>query len=251
MPKPDSTHRFSDRVENYVNYRPSYPAEAIAYLQNRAIAPTSTVADIGSGTGIMTQLLLPHCQAIFAVEPNAAMRSKAEADLGHMAGFQSRSGTAEATGLEANSVDAIVCAQAYHWFDSEATLQEFRRIVRGPRMLFLVWNDRTTKTPFLVHYEALLKEFGTDYTEVNHQRITDAQLRPIFAAQYEKKEFDNEQRLDLYGVKGRLNSTSYVPKPGDPRYEMLMRGVEEAFAQHSENGEVKILYSTTIYSGKI
>ena len=249
MKEINPTGRFTDRVDNYAQYRPSYPDDAIAYITSRGILPSTDVADIGSGTGIMTRLLLPHCRTVFAVEPNEAMRNRAEVELSNQPGFRSISGTAESTGLESASVGAIVCAQAYHWFDSERTRREFRRVLGGPRLLFLVWNNRINDTPFLKRYDELLHQYGSDYAQVNHQRLGDRELESVFSDSYEKAEFANEQRFDLAGVIGRLDSSSYVPPPEDPRHRKLVREVEEAFGRYSSDGTISFHYSTTVYSG--
>src|SRR5579863_1256797 len=114
----NSTTRFSDRVEDYVKYRPHYPKKILSYLQDRyAFGPGWVVADIGSGTGISTELFLRFGNNVFAVEPNLEMRSKAEELLAAHPGFRSVEGTAEATGLPGSSIDLIVAGQAFHWFD--------------------------------------------------------------------------------------------------------------------------------------
>ncbi len=111
------TERFSNRVDNYVKYRPGYPVEVLTYLKDKFnLTAMSTIADIGSGTGIFTKLLLDEGYAVYAIEPNEAMPQAAEATLVSYKNFYSIPGAAEATGLEADSIDLVVCAQAFHWF---------------------------------------------------------------------------------------------------------------------------------------
>ena len=247
----DGTKRFSDRVEDYVKYRPSYPNEAIEYLQTRGLDSRAVVADIGSGTGKLTRRLFPHAGLVYGVEPNDAMREKAEDLLQGVEDFVSVAGTAEATGLADASIDMVVVAQAFHWFDREAAFREFRRILTGPRMLVLIWNRRLRETPFLASYEKLLEAHATDYREVNHQRISDDELADLFLMDYEKREFENEQRFDLESLKGRLLSSSYTPKPGEPGHADLFQGIERLFNEHQENGRVCFKYSTEVYSGRV
>lgn len=244
-------HRFSDRADNYARFRPSYPTPAIEYLLERGINADSNVADIGSGTGILSALLLPHVGRVYGVEPNEAMRAYAEKNLAEHSNFTSIVGAAEKTGLPDASVDAVVVAQAFHWFDHEAAVAEFKRILKGRRMLAVIWNVRLDATPFLREYNRLLERFGTDYREVSHRRITDSQMERLFLDEFEKREFENRQTLDLEGLKGRLFSSSYTPLPGEDGYDQLAHGVEEAFTKNKKDGVVTFGYSTHVFSGVV
>lgn len=163
MPSP--TDRFSDRVENYVRYRPSYPAAVLDVLREEiGLTPDWSIADVGSGTGISAALLLDNGNEVFAVEPNGPMRAAAEKLLAPYPKFHAVDGTAEATTLDARSVDAVVAAQAFHWFDPAAFGGECRRILKPNGWAVLLWNARRLDaTPFLRGYEELLQKYGTDY----------------------------------------------------------------------------------------
>src|ERR1700719_3429512 len=126
MPASNATSRFSDRVENYVRYRPGYPPQAFRELQARCgLMPGHAVADIASGTGIWTRLLLENGNPVFGVEPNSEMRKAGEGLLARFPKFNSVAGTAEATTLADQSVDFVTAAQAAHWFDREQSRREF------------------------------------------------------------------------------------------------------------------------------
>src|SRR5579864_3729802 len=141
MLKAEPTQRFSSRVENYVRFRPSYPPETIAVLRDECgLTADSTVADIASGTGIFTRLLLQNGNRVFGVEPNEKMRRAGEEYLAAYSNFTSIAGTAEATTLPRHSVDLITCAQAAHWFNREKALREFQRILKPAGYLVLIWN---------------------------------------------------------------------------------------------------------------
>jgi len=176
MPASNATSRFSDRVENYVRYRPGYPAGALQLLQAECgLAPAHVVADIASGTGIWTRMLLENGNPVYGVEPNAEMRQAGERLLASFPNFTSVAGKAEATTLAGSSVDFVTAAQAAHWFDRESSRQEFARILRPGGWLVLLWNERVTDaTTFLRAYEQLLLTYGTDYELVRHERTTDA-----------------------------------------------------------------------------
>ncbi len=251
---PEPTRRFSDRVENYVRYRPSYPAGVIATLRERAgLGPGAVVADVGSGTGIFAQLLLPHCLRVFGVEPNAAMRGAAENLLAGVPNFTSQSGTAEATGLSDGSVDLITAAQAFHWFEVPACRREFARILRPGGRVALIWNERLTDaSPFLMDYEELLRKHATDYAQVDHTRVDETALSAFFGpAGLFTAEFPNEQHFDLVGLEGRLLSSSYAPNVGQPGHDAMMAALAGLFARHQQQGRVALLYRTELHIGRL
>ncbi|MFQ6113303.1 MAG: class I SAM-dependent methyltransferase [bacterium] len=167
------TGRFSDRVQYYIKYRPQYPEEVIELLTLECeLEKCSIVADIGSGTGILTQLFLEKGNTVFAVEPNKEMRAAAETLLSKYGCFNSVNGTAEDTTLEQHSVDLVTAGQAFHWFDLEKTRQEFLRILQPNGWVALIWNDRKTDTtPFLEAYEQLLNTYSIDYKKVDHKKL--------------------------------------------------------------------------------
>ncbi len=249
----DPTKRFSTRVDTYVKYRPGYPPGVLlSLIEDCHLLRTSPVADIGSGTGILTKLFLDHGNPVFAVEPNPEMRGTAETLLGGYSNFSSVAGRAEATGLLDQSVEFVTAGQAFHWFDLEAAGSEFRRILRPDGWVVLVWNQRETEaTPFLRAYEALLGNFGTDYERVDHtRRITDQVLQEFYGAGYESRSFPNEQKLNFEGAKGRLLSSSYTPEPGHPDYEAMLAELRTIFEKHATNGRVRFLYTTRMYYGR-
>ncbi len=251
---PDPTQRFSDRVENYVKYRPSYPAALIDCLRQHAgLSGASAVADIGSGTGIFTALLLPAAGQVFAIEPNAAMRAAAERDLGARPGFVSVDGTAEATALPARSVDLITAAQAFHWFRIPECRAEFSRILRPGGRVALIWNERLTDTtPFSIAYEDLLKTAATNYDQVDHRRIDHAAMTRFFAPHgHEEHTFPNAQTFDRAGLMGRALSSSYIPNVGQPGHREFFAKLEQIFRDHATNGQVAFQYVTRVYLGRL
>jgi SAM-dependent methyltransferase len=247
------TARFSDRVENYVRYRPGYPAEVVDLLQTGCgLRPEHVIADIASGTGFFTRLLLENGNSVFAVEPNAEMREMGAHVLEGYGRLVSVAGTAEETTLNSNSVDFVTAAQAAHWFDLSRTREEFARILRPGGWCVLIWNERLTEsTPFLHEYEKLLLTFGTDYKEVRHERTT-AIIHEFFApAASEERDFSLVQRFDYEGAAGRLLSSSYAPMEGHPSYEPMMLELERIFQAHAKNGAVEFEYKTRVYYGHL
>jgi ubiquinone/menaquinone biosynthesis C-methylase UbiE len=246
--------RFSNRVDTYVKYRPSYPMEAIDYLyETVGFKPQSQIADIGAGTGKFTQLLLERGSQITAVEPNQAMREAAEKLFAEEAGFNSISGSAEETKLQSHSVDFIVCAQAFHWFNHAAAQVEFRRILKEGGKAVLIWNSRLRHgSSFLEEYELLLNKFGTDYAKVNHKNISQRALASFFKEGHLKEaRFKISQEFDYEGLSGRLLSSSYIPVMGQPSYEPMMKQLNKLFKRNEHDGKVFIDYETEVFWGEV
>lgn len=245
----DTVGRFSDRVENYVKYRPSYPAGMFGvFAEAMNWTPDSSVADIGSGTGISARPFLERGNTVFGIEPNAEMRRAAERCLSEFPKFASIDGTAEATKLPDRSVDLVVAAQAYHWFDARLTRNEFARILKPGGHVALIWNERLLdENRFLIEYEALLKEFANDYDQVRHDLIDVARLEREFSADFAHAAFPNAQILDFQGLRGRMHSSSYMPPESDPRAPELSAKLESLFDKYSENGRIKLLYQTNVF----
>lgn len=219
--RPDPTRRFSDRVENYVKYRPDYPTQTIPFLvQAVGLQAESAIADVGSGTGILTGLFLRNGNPVFAVEPNKEMRAAAERLLAEYPRFTSLDGTAEAIPLPARSVDFVTAGQAFHWFDAAKARAEFLRVLRPGGWVVLIWNDRClADSEFSAAYEALLQRYATDYRQVNHQNLDEAAFTRFFGpGGYKIQAFQNAQYFDLPGLTGRLLSSSYAPLAGHPAH---------------------------------
>lgn len=248
----DSTQRFTNRVADYVKYRPGYPREVVTFLHDVCgLAKGARVADIGAGTGISAKLFLDAGHPVVAVEPNEAMRNAADAGLSGFDGFSSKAGTADATTLDDASVDLVIAAQAVHWFDPATARREFARIVKPGGLVALFWNSRLLSgTAFLAGFEALLKRYGVDYTEVSERYGDDAAMAAWFDNGYaHKATFPNAQQLDFDGLKGRLMSSSFAPRVGHPDHEPMLVALRELFDRTATNGAVEFAYETRLYVG--
>lgn len=247
----DPTQRFTDRVADYVRYRPGYPDALLRVLQESAgLAARSVAADLGSGTGISTELLLRAGGTVFAVEPNDAMRAAAEERLGGRPGFRSVAGTAEATTLPDASVDLVAAGQAFHWFRPEPARAEMLRILRPAGGVALFWNRRRDETPFGAGYESVLRRHGVDYAQVDHRNVDDDVISRFLAPGWERLSFENAQELDLESLTGRMMSASYAPPVGHPWREPAVAALAALFAQHQSAGKVRVEYETVLYLGR-
>jgi len=253
MPASDATSRFSDRVENYVRYRPGYPADAIHELQAQCgLASNHVVADIASGTGIWTRMLLENGNPVYGVEPNAEMRTAGECLLAAFPKFVSVAGTAEATALADHSVDFVTAAQAAHWFRREQARREFVRILKPGGWLVLLWNERVTdSTKFLRDYEQLLLTYGTDYEEVRHERTTDAVNEFFDPEPLQERTFEMRQEFDYAGIEGRLLSSSYAPGPEHPQHAPMLHQLRRIFDANAVEGRAVFEYKTRLYFGRL
>lgn len=248
----NATARFSDRVEDYVKYRPGYPAQVIDVLRSRCgLTSTSVIADIGSGPGNLARLFLENGNEVFAVEPNTEMREAGKQLLGSRSAYHSVDGRAEATRLENGSVDFVTAGQAFHWFDWPRAKTEFRRILRPSGWVALLWNERLTdSTPFLRDYESLLLQYGTDYKDVRHERSYE-NIGDFFGGKPDGTVLPNQQVVDFDGLRGRLLSSSYVPAAGSPQREPMLRDLKDLFATHQRGGRVSIDYEVRMYFGRL
>jgi SAM-dependent methyltransferase len=253
MPASNATSRFSDRVENYIRYRPGYPSEVVDCLkQECGLSTSDVVADMASGTGIWTRILLENGNPVFGVEPNAEMRQAGERLLAAFPKFTSVTGSAEATTLADASMDFVTAAQAAHWFDRARARREFLRILKPGGWLVLLWNERLTDaTPFLRDYEQLLLTYATDYEDVRHERTTDAVNDYFDPAPYAERVFAMRQEFDYAGLEGRLMSSSYAPGPEHPKHALMLSELKRIYDANAASGQIAFEYKTRIYFGRL
>jgi SAM-dependent methyltransferase len=251
---PDATSRFTDRVDDYVRWRPGYPPQVLDALRREiGLVPAHVIADVGSGTGLLSRLFVDNGNLVYGVEPNRAMAAVAEAELSPGGRFRSVDGRAEATGLAAASVDLVTAGQAFHWFSVPETRREFQRILRPGGAVALVWNlRRLDSTPFLRDYEAFLHHWSTDYREVSAGYAKEEALRAFFGPEgWREHCFASAQHFDFEGLRGRLLSSSYTPKAGDPRRDAMLAALPPLFAAHAKDGTVAFEYDTRLFIGRL
>ncbi|MFT4095174.1 MAG: class I SAM-dependent methyltransferase [Niabella sp.] len=244
----DSKQRFSDRVADYIKYRPKYPKEIIEILkENIALQAGDIIADIGAGTGFLTELFLNNGNETYAVEPNEAMRTACADLYGQYEQLKIINGSAENTTLPGHSVDVIVAGQAFHWFEQKASKKEFERILCPGGHIVLVWNARKDDAPFTRGYEQILIQNIPEYKTLDHRNVDDRAISAFFDPRKMKKTIlPNSQVFGWEGFKGRVLSSSYVPKSG-PVHDTIMQEIKILFDQHEQNGKVIFEYETIIY----
>lgn len=245
----DSVERFSNRVANYVKYRPTYPVEVLdVFRDEMGMTIESFIADVGSGTGISSKLFLENGNVVYGVEPNARMRAAAQEFLAEYPNFYTIDGTSTETKLLPASVDFVTAAQAFHWFDPEPTRREFRRILRPGGWVALMWNERQLdSTPFLIDYEKLLLKYASDYTKVRHDNINEETLKAFFEGDFRTATLANKQVFDFDGIKGRVSSSSYMPSEKDSDYSTMVEELKTLFDKHAESDKIQVFYDTNVF----
>jgi SAM-dependent methyltransferase len=249
----DPTKRFSNRVENYVKYRPAYPQDVITLLESECgLTPASVIADVGSGTGILSELFLKHGNRVFGVEPNREMRAAGDKLLAKYAKFSSIDATAEATTMVNTSIDLITAGQAFHWFDRERSRAEFARILKPGGWVVLMWNGfRVEASPVNNAYQQLVLKYGTDYQEVRRE-VIGSDIESFYAPGVcHCVRFKFQQGFDFEGLKGRLLSSSYAPEPDHRHYQPMLLELQEIFDNHQKDGKISLHYETELYYGQL
>ncbi len=248
------TGRFTGRSQAYAKYRPNYPAEAIDYVFARCgLVKGSRLVDIGCGTGISSRLFAARGLDVIGIEPNADMRAAAQSAPVDKAGQRVTyfPGKAEATGLNAESADAVLAAQAFHWFDPELALREFHRLLSPGGWAILMWNERDERDPFTAAYGALIRT-APGATAIENPRHGEAG-KPLLASPLfwdgEQVTFPHEQSVHEAGLLGRAFSASYAPS-GEDDVRRWSEGLKVLFTEHNRGGKVVIHYETAVYSAR-
>jgi len=251
MTQLDPKLRFSDRVENYIRFRPRYPETLLPLLVRELnLTPAHVIADIGCGPGISSEPFLRNGNKVYGIEPNDPMRLAAQRMLAEFPNFKIFKGTAESTTLPDNWIDFITAMQAFHWFDREKARLEFQRILKHAGRAIIIWNSRKKgATPFLDAYEQLLQQFATDYSAVRHDNIDEGALRTFLGPTFAHHRLDNQQIFDFESLQGRLLSSSYAPAEGHPNHEPMLRELRRIFDRFEQNGTVPFDYDTDVYWG--
>jgi ubiquinone/menaquinone biosynthesis C-methylase UbiE len=250
----DSKLRFSNRVENYVKYRPHYPQEIITLLKEKIkLSNHWEIADIGSGTGISSELFIKNGNRVYGVEPNNEMRLAAEKYFSLDNNFISIKGSAGDTTLKSNSIDLLISGQAFHWFDRKKARLEFMRILKKDRYVVIFWNQRKTDdTEFQCAYEAFLRKYCEEYGKVTQKNITAEEFTQFYGTtHYGFESVNNSQKFNFEGLKGRLQSSSYSPHYDNKIYPEMIDSLYALFRKYSVNNQVVFEYNTEIYCGTL
>jgi ubiquinone/menaquinone biosynthesis C-methylase UbiE len=196
--QPDWAHSFGGVADAYERGRPTYPAEGVRWMLGEQ---PLTVLELGAGTGKLTRVLVGLGHDVHATDPDAAMLKLLEQEV---PGVPTAQAGAEAIPLEDASVDAVIAAQAFHWFDLDKALPEIARVIRPGGRLCLVWNHRNEKIPWVRRLGAII---GTQ------EQQSDPAQALIYSELFgfvEDREFTQWQTIDRKTVQDLVLSRSNV-----------------------------------------
>lgn len=240
---------YTKKAEKYARYRWDYAPEAIQAIYDcTGLGKSSSLADIGAGTGILTRHFAGYLRQVYAVEPNPEMRRAAQALLVRIPGCVVLDTAAEATGLPDASVDVITVAQAIHWFEPEAARREFWRILKPGGWLVILRNYGTD--------EALEAAVGAISTAENG-------VRPVLhaphrvpegyfygAGDFEKRTYPFVLSNDWEIFLGAMLSTSFYPDEDDPAYAQFEAAARTVFERFSQGGRIATHGVTELFLGR-
>jgi SAM-dependent methyltransferase len=240
---------FDREAEVYERARPGYPPDVVDWFADElGIAPGSRVLDLAAGTGKLTRLLAPLGATLVAAEPVPGMR---EMFVATCPGIPLLAATAEQLPIAAGALDAVTVAQAFHWFDARAALDEFARVLRHGGRVGLVWNARDRSNDLVDGLwsimDAVEKRAPWRRHDAWHESalVEHADFTPL-----EAREFHHEQLLDPDAVVERFRSVSHVAVLERPQQELVLEQVRELLASHplsAGRAEVAIPYRVDAY----
>lgn len=233
MVHPVATIGFGRHADLYESTRPSYPADAVAWLAQRLpLAAGARVIDLGAGTGKLTRLLVPLGASVVAVEPVEGM---SEALRHTVPGVPVVSGLAEALPLSDASCDTVVAAQAFHWFDSAATVAELARVTRPGGGVGLLWNARDRTVEWVDRVWSIIDriEKHAPWRDHDHWNETASDTWPGFG-RLEEATFENFQVLSPDGVVARIASVSHVATLPPEEREAVLDEVSDVVYHHPD-----------------
>ena len=253
----ENTKKFTGKAAAYSKYRPDYPSAYIDYLmQSNSLNLDSTIADIGSGTGILTQQLLDKGFQVHAVEPNDNMRIEAETKLKNYPNFISHNASAEHTGLSNNSIDLITAAQAFHWFDKTLFKIEAKRILKKDGNVSLVFNNRILSDPLIIENATICRTYcpgfkGFSNGIFNNNKEFQRVIQGFYKDKFEYREFEHPIPFHLDGFIGRNLSSSFSISSNDENYMNFIDALTELFYKYSKDGVLMMPNLTISYQGEI
>jgi ubiquinone/menaquinone biosynthesis C-methylase UbiE len=250
----DNTERFTGRAEVYDRYRQRYPAEAVVRLLREwcGLAPEWTVADVGAGTGMLSEIFLESGNRVLAVEPNAQMRRACERLAEAWPKLEVINATAEVTSIPSASVEMVAAGRAFHWFDKDRALAEFRRVLKPGGWLVLVSAGRAhDANPQAVAFERLLTECGMGYSSERYGARVHDRTEGIFSGEVHQAEIAGEQQFDWDAFRGNVMSLSAVPREGDVGYERFQDALRVYFGDYSVDGVLTMATKSRVTAGRI
>ncbi len=243
----------SERIENYLKYQPGYPKKLLNFLyEDVGLSRESVIADICSGAGVLTRLLLERGSRVVAIESDDQMREIAERLLGdEFLRFVSLKGTAENTTLFNEAVNFIVCTQSLRQFRIDKCRKEFLRIMKPSGTIVFLYNRLNQEDDFIKEYRRLIEQYQICHETSDYRELSEDEIADFFnSTSYNHVSFTNRQNLDYEGVRARFLSEGNSPKQWDNGYEEMLDEFHNIFEQYNQNRKVLINYTTEVYIGE-
>jgi SAM-dependent methyltransferase len=251
---PENVERFTGRVSEYLRYRERYDPEIVLPLLREwcDLIPQWTIADVGAGTGMLSDVFLSNGNRVVAIEPNAEMRTACRELHAGNPMLEVLDGTAEATGLSEASLDAVSAGRAFHWFNSESALREFRRVLKSGGWVILVAFGRAEDgREENQSFENLLRTFNPGKGGARERYAVYRRLEEFFAGgEFRQVEITGEMHMNWEELRGLTLSLSYAPLPDDPRFPDFEQSLREYFLRFENRGKVTISTRYWINAGR-
>ena len=240
---------FGREAEEYERVRPSYPADAVAWLvDNLGLGPGRTVLDLAAGTGKLTRLLVPFGAAVLAAEPVDGMR---RGFVAAVPGVPVVAAVAEALPVAGESLDAITVAQAFHWFDADRAFDEFARVLRPRGRVGLIWNARDRSSDWVNEVWSIMDRVEKRAPWRDHEQGHDSAPRPRAGfGPLHAATFRHEQSITPEGVVGRIASVSHVAVLPPAERQRVLDEVRDVLARHPDargRPELHLPYRVDVY----
>lgn len=243
-------NEFYNRANEYAIGRPTYPEEILKRLKELGIGRNSTIADVGAGTGLLTRMLSEIGCRILAVEPNIEMLSECKKYCSTITSIEYINEPAESTGIKEHSLDLIIIAQAFHWFDKELSKVEFKRILKEKGYVIFLWNDMQIDNEFANEYINIIRKYKIKTTAAITNFDPDKEKYNFLGQSFEKIYYNNSQFLTIDGIIGNATSLSYTPSKLDSNYNQFVQELKKLFLKYQVDGKVIINYKTEMCIGQ-
>ena len=242
---------FENKASKYSEGRPSYAPEVINKILNDILSTNGIVADIGSGTGVLTSEFIKKGYEIYAVEPNSDMRRKAEQKLSIYSNFHSVDASAENTGLNDKSVSLIIVASAFHWFDAIKFKQECMRVLRDNGVVCIIFNVRVYDE-FTKKQCKICKKYCDGFESLTHGYDKTINLiDDFYVGNYAVYEYDFPLEYTKQKFISRCLSSSYAPLPDSKNYEAYICEIKALLDETFKEEILNIANKTMMFVGKV
>jgi SAM-dependent methyltransferase len=241
---------FSADATRYSRGRPGYPTEVDGWLRDMLqLAPGKTVVDLGAGTGKFTRRLVATGARTIAVEPVAAMR----ATLAELSAIETLEGSATAIPMADASVDAIVCAQAFHWFATREALAEMHRVLKPGGTLGLIWNSKDDSLGWVKRFFAIIEPYEGDAPRFHNRKWREVFPAPGFAPLVEERFRNDHVGPPEAVIVDRMLSVSFIASLPDEERNAVADKLRAFAASEPElagKAEISVPYFTFAFSAK-